>query len=671
MIEWEHILGTADFSPVGEIAVATATTLPQQGVSSAGGPPLALLVPLVLAALALTFSKWPSVQNARESLLRAALVLGAIIVLVTEGLSLAEAVSASNMKVAWIILAGLASGAALVAHRRGRLVDGGGSLDHQVPPGLASPLLAAACATILGITLFIAIVAPPDSDDAMTYHLGRVLHWIQARSVDYYPSGIRRQNYQMPFAEFVLLQFQLLSGSDRWANLVQWSAFALSGMTVSLILAQLRQSAAVQWAGAFVVFTTPMAILQASNAQNDLVVGLWLIAFTLYLWRTPSDRSRTSALLCGLALGLALLTKGTAYIYAPAMGAALVGGQLLRGADRRLQFGRLAIVVLIAASLNLGPWLRNQSAYGSPMCCGEEYFVERLTPGDAISNVLRNAAIHLALPKIHGAVTRVVDFLSPVPLDESATTWGNESFRLIFSYDEGGAGNSLLLLLGIAASIVIAVEPRLRRGPAGIWVAVPLAGFLAFSLAIRWQPWASRLHTPVFLAVSVPVALVLGTRRRLAEATFVVLFAGSLFYQLFNAARPIVPLIQPSILGRNRIDQYFIYAPYFREPYQQAAAYVRASGETEVGLRFHEMDFEYPFWVALKDDPAGPPYVRHVGVSEVPGAAGRLPLTPPPLVVSSTEGERQRIDGFDYIRVRDFGPLSVLRRSDTIVPISQ
>ena len=70
----------------------------------------------------------------------------------------------------------------------------------------------------------------------------------------------------------------------------------------------------VQWAGALVAFTIPMAILEGSGAQNDLVVSFFLLAFLLYLWRGLADRSLESTLLCAMALGLALVTKGTAYL---------------------------------------------------------------------------------------------------------------------------------------------------------------------------------------------------------------------------------------------------------------------------------------------------------------------------------------------------------------------
>ena len=260
---------------------------------------MAILVLFVFVGLTVICSLLPRRQGIREALLRAALLFGAIVALATEVLSLFDALTAAKVTVVWLMLAATVGTTAILARART-------SAPRSTTEGRSSiPLLSVlACATILGGTLVVAVMAPPNYADALSYHMGRVAHWIQAGSVDYYPTAIDRQNYQMPFAEFVILHLQLLSGGDRWANVVQWAAFALSGMTVSLVLAELGQSTRVHWAGALVAFTIPMAILEASGAQNDLVVSLWLLAFLLYLWRGLSDRSLESSLLCGLALGI-------------------------------------------------------------------------------------------------------------------------------------------------------------------------------------------------------------------------------------------------------------------------------------------------------------------------------------------------------------------------------
>ena len=621
---------------------------------------MALLVPLVFAGLAVACSRWPTRTGVRESLLRAAILCGAIVTVATESLSALDEIKTSNVVVLWLLL-GLAVTIAAIATRTRPSPDG---VESPAPHREIPQLLAAACGTILGGTLLVAIVAPPNYADALTYHMGRVAHWIQAGSVDYFPTGIVRQNYQMPFAEFVILHLQLLSGGDRWANLVQWAAFALCGMTVSLVLAELGRSAWVQWAGALVAFTIPMAILEASGAQNDLVVSLWLLAFLLYLWRALSDRSLESAVLCGLALGLALATKGTAYLYGPAMGGVIVAAWVAR-APRGRRFppaSSLVAACLLAACVNLGPWARSMSYYGKPVCCGESYFVERVTPGHAVSNVIWNMALHLGVPKLTGVVHRTVDVLSPVDLENPATSFGRRPFRVQFSYNEGAAGNTLHLLALVATAILIAVDPRVRRGPAKTWLLAALAGFLTFALALKWQPWGSRLHTPTFIAASIPIAIVLGAvNRRVAAGVLALFFLGSLPYVLLNQQRSLLPVLHPSILSQPRVDQYLPEFPEWALAYRRAADFVRASGQPEIGLLIEETDYEYVLWVLVKRDFAGPPRLRHVGVEPLPG--GR-PLPPPPaIVITSRVGERQAIDGFEYVRIRDYDKLSVLRRA--------
>jgi hypothetical protein len=79
----------------------------------------------------------------------------------------------------------------------------------------------------------IAVVAPPNTWDGMSYHMARVAHWIQDQSVRHFSTSYLPQLYQMPWAEFAITHLQILSGSDIFANCVQWGGMAGSLIGVS------------------------------------------------------------------------------------------------------------------------------------------------------------------------------------------------------------------------------------------------------------------------------------------------------------------------------------------------------------------------------------------------------------------------------------------------------
>lgn len=71
----------------------------------------------------------------------------------------------------------------------------------------------------------------------------------------------------------------LAGGTERLSNTVQWFSYVFSVMAVSLIALGLGGERQGQQVAAMVAAATPMAILQASTTQNDLVA--------LRLYRVP------------------------------------------------------------------------------------------------------------------------------------------------------------------------------------------------------------------------------------------------------------------------------------------------------------------------------------------------------------------------------------------------
>jgi hypothetical protein len=113
----------------------------------------------------------------------------------------------------------------------------------------------------------------PNNFDSMTYHLARVAYWLQNHSVDPYPTNIARQVAHPPGAEYLLLALQVISRSDRLANLLQlgaWVAMVLAAGPLARSFGAPRRVAA--WASVL-VGTLPVGLLEASSTQNDLVAA--------------------------------------------------------------------------------------------------------------------------------------------------------------------------------------------------------------------------------------------------------------------------------------------------------------------------------------------------------------------------------------------------------------
>ena len=135
------------------------------------------------------------------------------------------------------------------------------------------------------MTGVIAVLAPPNNWDSMTYHMPRVAHWSQNGSVAHYPTHILRQLWLGPWAEFAIMHLYLLTGGDRLANLVQWLAFAGCAVGAAVVAGELGGGRRARGLAAVACATLPMAIAQASSTQNDLVASFWLLSLGYWVLR--------------------------------------------------------------------------------------------------------------------------------------------------------------------------------------------------------------------------------------------------------------------------------------------------------------------------------------------------------------------------------------------------
>src|SRR5206468_56849 len=125
-----------------------------------------------------------------------------------------------------------------------------------------------------------------------------------------FPTSYFNQVMLQPLAEYLMLHTYLLTGGDRFINLIACCAFAGCIVGVSAIAQAMGLTARAQAFAALFCATLPNAILQASGAKNDMLLSLWMVCAVYFA-------VRREAMWLGFAVGLALATKGTAYLFLP------------------------------------------------------------------------------------------------------------------------------------------------------------------------------------------------------------------------------------------------------------------------------------------------------------------------------------------------------------------
>ncbi|MBA2707598.1 MAG: hypothetical protein H0U59_07325 [Gemmatimonadaceae bacterium] len=344
------------------------------------------VLPLGLLAYVLHWNR----RGWRVSAIHASIVWSCIAIASAEGLSLFHAVNRAVAIMLWISVT-IATGA--LAWRRWRHE----SRRPELPTFEITPIIAA-IAAIAVVTAVLAWFCAPVAWDALTYHLPRVSHWIQNGDLRHYPTHIDRQLWISPGAEYHLLHVELLNGTDRLVNFLQWAALVGCAMNASLIARLLGAGARGQRYAALFAATLSIAAVQASGAQVDLVFSFWLSASVALLLTVTSDWGNSAfwrdVLFLGAAVGLTVVAKSTAYIFgAPFVVWAVLSG--VRRNPRRLA-GMFAVTILCVVALSAPHSLRNLRTYGHPLHPPDHtsMFNLEVSPRVTASNVLRQTALN-------------------------------------------------------------------------------------------------------------------------------------------------------------------------------------------------------------------------------------------------------------------------------------
>ena len=464
------------------------------------------------------------------------------------------------------------------------------------------------------------VLYPPLNYDSMTYHLARVVHWIHQGSIRYYTTDIERQLYQMPLAEMAIMHLQLITQGDWLAFMPQYVGWCLCLITVSCICRQLGGSLRSQWFSVVLAATLSMGILQASSTQNDLVVASFFLAFLFFLLKAQDDWQ--SFVLAGVAMGLALATKGTAYLYVCIPGVVLGGYKLFKSKTPKAVFAKLAAVVALALVINVGIYVRNITNTGKPLTGGETaYFVEEKSPALIVLNAFKHTLHHLLLPDhsyVLGRCFGKTPFLLKCTgfetafnakvlqsicrhfprVNDAEITWADcELQGLSTDIHEDTCGDVLHFVLIVIAIITLL---KCRNTNSIVYVCSIVMTWCLLTSLLKWNYWQPRLHLPIFLAIMPMVGIQLtrlchrGSCRAILAA---LLLANGGYCVVFGKPRVLSAKIVQLLEGKwSRRDDNYLFQENISE---LVAAIPKNTSIDEIGLYCDKDAPVYPLFVKL------------------------------------------------------------------------
>ncbi|NET28209.1 glycosyltransferase family 39 protein [Okeania sp. SIO1I7] len=591
-----------------------------------------IFVSLVATFIGLTVSNYQT-NGFRRAFLKTSILHGLIIAVTTEFLSLGKSLTFASLVFVWAAIAAINSGCAIFLIYRNRSYLSSYSICQQIKSSfknqnLANKVAVIAIIIILSICLVTALIAPPNNYDSLTYHIPRVMYWIQHQSVAHYPTHNLRQIAFPPGAGYIITHLQILAGSDRFANCLQWWGFLGSIIGTSLIAKNVA-GIHTQAITALVCASIPMAIMQSTTPQTDLIVSFWLVCFAYFIFQND-NYSPKDIFWLSTSLGLAILTKPTAVIFGIPL---LVVFGIRTLINRFKNINRLSkalvgsaiatlTIFILSLILSLPFYYRNFQVFGNIIGTDTGTINTIFGLSQFTSNLLRNLALNVPFTFFWQWVEAIHNNILNLDTNALETTFFGG--RVFFSKsawtmvipDEDVVGSPIhlgLLLLAILTLLAVIILRKNQKLFSLLELTIGnLTGFILFCLLLKWQPWANRLLLPYFI-LSAPVVgyfinscLSISMQRVLS----VVLAFVAIIYSLIPMRHPLVSyrifyqnqiyIRSESILSLKREEIYFFAAS---DSYQSLNNILNLMIEKQcssLGLDTGSNDPEYLLWVLVK-----------------------------------------------------------------------
>ena len=486
---------------------------------------------------------------------------------------------------------------------------------------------------IFGILAAIAFEYLPSNPDSLVYHLARVAHWIQNRTVAPFATHYLPQVELPPLSEYNLALLHLLSGTDRFDAGMSLLAAIVCVVGTSELARLLGATRSVQIVAAMVCATIPSGVLLATSTENDFfaaAIGVGILVILMSLATTR--RWKPVAIALGVACGLAYVAKTTVPIMIGPTVMILLAVAIRRLRpipSRRVVIGRamtLLAITAVSAVIVIAPFaVQNVELFGSPFGPASGNAISSPLTADAgAANVVRSTANNFHFGNGGSGLGSYVsrfsldllghaydlfhisqsDYRYSITPTEQAFTVGDYSEQ---SRSEAKGANpwDVLLLLASLVVLTVAVRRGAKELRISLLIAIGLAaGYLLFTFTAKWDIYNTRYTLPLLVAWSSLIAIALSRFPRWVARFVMIALLVACIPQLVDTATR--PLVQPPSYASSYLEPYFIGCCHNNlaeqtSTYETIAAILAHSTCERAALQ-NWVEFEYPLWVGLTHD---------------------------------------------------------------------
>lgn len=468
------------------------------------------------------------------------------------------------------------------------------------------------------IVLGLAALTVPYNWDSMTYHLPRMMHWVQNRSAAHYAANDIRQLAAPVLAEFINVQVYLLSGGrDTLLNLLQAVSYLVNSWIIYRIADKIGADRRYAYLSVLLFMTMPIAFAEALTTQVDLFATLWMLIFVYFFIdlfeadKLAADRDTLQkCLMMAVCVALGYLAKPSVDVGM----AVLLFCLLIRCVRRRDAWQvlvKLAACALPVVLLPLIPeWVRNYHTFSSigDSSVGSGQLVGTLAPNYVVLNFIKNCVQNCPskylydsdewMPKIVRGIARVLR----ADINAPSISAGGYAYELSEPpvYNHDSASSPVVMILAVLCFILYLLRRGKTRSAGNSYTLYSVLPFAVFCVIVKWSPFITRFMV-TYLAMLCPMIgyqiqqlSVEDRTKRFRDAAVPIIYFLCLT-ELISLTRFHEEMWHEDASKRPR--GYFAHNTEIWPEYEEVCSWINEKGYSALGIKVGELSFEYPIWV--------------------------------------------------------------------------